>query len=295
VTRLVVLSGLSGSGKTLAAKTLEDMGYFSVDNLPAPLIGPFVDLLDRGEAEEPRGAFVVDAREREHLETLPEAVESLRSRKDTRLTVIFLEAADETLARRFQASRRPHPLARDLDSSLAESIREERRVLTPLREIADQIISTDDLSPHDLRRLLMESLREDVERAALQCKVVSFGFKYGGVRDADMVFDVRFLANPYFDHQLKSLSGMDAEVVEFLEAQDDDGEFMSRLEGLLAFILPRFVHEGKSYLTIAIGCTGGRHRSVAIGERMVRFLGQRGYPATVSHRDLLREAERAPS
>ncbi len=289
MTRIVIVTGLSGSGKTLAAKALEDSEYFSIDNLPVPLMLPFIELLDRGDAPGTKGAVVVDAREAEHLAALPEMIARLRSRDGLALSILFLEASDETIQRRFQASRRPHPLAMGSHGTLETAIRRERELLSPLRALADRTIDTDDLTPHDLRRIVQDVVRDGPRRETLRCSVVSFGFKYGGPNDADMVLDVRFLKNPYFVDRLKLQSGLDREVVDYLEQQADFGEYMKHVEELLEFVLPRFVHEGKSYLTLAIGCTGGRHRSVAIAERLARFIQERGYPATVDHRDLARE------
>ncbi|RMG44779.1 MAG: RNase adapter RapZ [Acidobacteria bacterium] len=287
--RLVLVSGLSGSGKTLAMKSLEDLGYFTVDNLPVALIPPFIELLERGGDEEPRAAFVADAREREHLVSLPALVQELRDRPDVSLTVIFLEAAEDVLVRRFSESRRPHPLAQNEPARVAEAIRREVELLAPVRALADRIIVTDDLSPHDLRRLIRTEMAGPAASSALRCHVVSFGFKHGLPRDADMVFDVRFVPNPYFRPALKPLTGSDRPVVEFLESQPVYRGFLERVEALLAFVMPRFVEEGKSVVTIAVGCTGGQHRSVAAAERIAAFLRREGYDCAVTHRDVERE------
>ncbi|MDQ7006240.1 MAG: RNase adapter RapZ [Acidobacteriota bacterium] len=293
--KLVVLSGLSGSGKTLALRCLEDMGYFSVDNLPVPLIPPFVDLLDRGEELEPQGAFVVDARERGHLDALPAIVADLRDRKDLRLTVLFLEASEDVLVRRFSESRRPHPVALQDGLGVAGAIAREKDLLAGLRELADRVIATDDLSPHDLRRQIKSVLSDHSETTDLLVRLVSFGFKHGLPRDVDLVFDVRFIENPYFQPGLRELSGRDEDVTDFLESQPDYIGFCGKLEELLAFVMPRYVFEGKSYLTIAFGCTGGRHRSVALAERTARYLGQSGFRTQVQHRDIERGARRESS
>ncbi len=296
MSRVVVVSGLSGSGKTLALRSLEDLGYFSVDNLPVPLIEPFVDLLDRGSDEEPRGAFVVDAREREYLVDLPHILDRLRRRRDVRLAVLFLEAAEETLVRRFSESRRPHPLSHGTGLPLVEAVRQETDLLCDLRAIADRVVATDGLSPHELRRLVREIIRGgESPGTRLRCRVVSFGFKYGLPRDADLVFDARFLPNPYFDPALRARDGRDPRVVAFLEQSGDWHAYLRRLGELLGFLLPRFVDEGKSYLNVAIGCTGGRHRSVAIAEHLGRVLENEGFPVVVQHRDLEREGERIGS
>jgi UPF0042 nucleotide-binding protein len=290
--KLVVITGLSGSGKTLALRGLEDLGYFSIDNLPVPFILPFVDLLGRGLEQEPKGAFVVDVRDRAGLASFPEVVETLRGRDDVDLDVVFLEAEPDTLLKRFSESRRPHPLAYRENITVSAGIEQEGRLLEPLRELSDRIVPTDDLSPHDLRRTVMEALEDGGRQGALHVQVVSFGFKYGLPLDADMVFDVRFLKNPYFVPELRSQDGRDEEVVDYLASQEDYRAFVEHLESLVEFVMPRFLHEGKSYLTIAVGCTGGRHRSVALAERLSRFLDQSGYHGEVHHRDLGREAER---
>lgn len=292
MTRVVVISGLSGSGKTLALRCLEDLGYFAVDNLPVPLTESFIDLLARTEGGEPRGAFVTDARERRHLEDLPGLLARLRQREDLHVTLMFFDSADDTLVRRFSESRRPHPLALGEKTSVLDAIQRERQLLEPLRAAADRVLGTDGMSPHDLRRVVQETLSGGSLLLALSCHVVSFGFKYGAPRDADMMLDVRFLQNPYFNPDLRLKDGRDAEVSRFLDALPDYQPYLRRVEDLLGFVMPRFVAEGKSYFTIAVGCTGGRHRSVAVAERLGRFLTQSGFPVSVSHRDVDRELER---
>ncbi len=291
MTHLALITGLSGSGKTLALRSLEDLGYFSVDNLPVSLIGPFVDLLDRG-GEEPRGALVVDARERSLLHELPELVEGLRAREDVKLFVVFLEARDDILIRRYKESRRPHPVSASAGSaSVEDAIQHERSLLAPLRALADRVIQSDELSPHDLRRKIREGLSAEEGSGAIRVEVVSFGFKYGMPRDADMVFDVRFVENPYFRADLRSLTGRDEGILEFLRGREEWVGFIERTEEMLGFVMPHFVHEGKSYLTVAVGCTGGRHRSVAAAEHFGRFLESKGYATSVTHRDLERKAK----
>ncbi len=292
MTKVVVITGLSGSGKTLALRCLEDMGYFAVDNLPVPLSESFIDLLSRGEGDEPHGAFVTDVRERKHLEGFPEVLARLRERPDVQITVMFFEARDETLVRRFSESRRPHPLSQEEKISIGEAIAKERQLLSPLRQVADRVVTSDDMTPHELRRVVQESLSGGSLLLSLACHVVSFGFKYGAPKDADMLLDVRFLTNPFFVPGLRHLDGRSVEVARFLESRPEYGHYLKLVEELLGFVMPRFVAEGKSYLTLGIGCTGGRHRSVAIAERLGRFLAQSGFPVTVAHRDVDREAER---
>jgi UPF0042 nucleotide-binding protein len=288
MTTLVVITGLSGSGKTLALRSLEDLGFFAIDNLPAALIEPFVDLLDRGGEEEPSGAFVIDVRDSRLFEKAPEIIEAMRKRDDVALTMIFLEARDGTLVRRFSESRRPHPLARD-DHGLLEAVQLERERLSALRALSDRVIATDRMSPHDLRRLIQETMAGSQMEKSLRCEVLSFGFKYGLPREADIVFDVRFLPNPYFQAGLRGRTGLDADVVDFLQALADYAPFLDQVKGMLSFVMPRFVMEGKSYLTVAIGCTGGRHRSVAIANELAGYLEKSGYNVRVRHRDLERE------
>lgn len=289
MTNLVVITGLSGSGKTLALRSLEDLGYFAVDNLPLALVEPFVDLLGRGGAEEPNGAFVVDIRELRHSEASPVVLRSLRNRQDVALTIIFLEARESMLVRRFSESRRPHPLALVDDGGLVEAIRREQELLAEFRVLADRVISTDRMSPHDLRRLIQETVSGGRPEKQLRCEMISFGFKFGVPREADIMLDVRFLPNPFFQSSLRHMSGQDADVIDFLQKLPDYALFMDHAKGLLSFVMPRFVSEGKSYLTVAVGCTGGRHRSVVIAEELAGFLEKSGYDTTVRHRDLDRE------
>lgn len=291
MTKVVVVTGLSGSGKTLALRALEDLGHFAVDNLPVALIPAFVELLDRGRPEEPWGAFVVDAREFRHAHTSPEVLSSLAEREDVDLTVIFLEAREETLIRRFSESRRPHPLAKETRGGLAEAIRREQELLADIRALANLIVATDDLSPHDLRQRIQETIVGGPREATLRCEIISFGFKYGAPRDLDMSFDVRFLPNPYFEPHLRPQCGSDAEVLDYLERLPDYTGFLERVKDLLTFLMPRFVAEGKSYLNIGIGCTGGRHRSVAVAGALATFLEQSGFNVTLTHRDLERDTE----
>lgn len=292
MTRLVVVTGLSGSGKTQALRCLEDMGYFAVDNLPIPLIPSFVELLGRSQGAEARGAFVADVRDSANLAGLPAVLQDLRQREGLDLRLLFLEAQEETLVRRFSESRRPHPLDKGAGTAVADAIRAEASLLAELRAAADAVIGTDAMSPHELRRMVQNSLDPAREASPLHVRVVSFGFKFGLPREADMVFDARFLPNPYFKPDLRSKDGRDGAVSGYLEQQAGYREFAERVEELLGFVMPRFVGEGKSYFTLGIGCTGGRHRSVALAERLAAWLRGAGYQATVTHRDIDRDAER---
>ena len=276
--QLVVLTGVSGSGKSVALKALEDAGYFCVDNLPADLVAPLADYLaDRGE---PKVAISADARSRESLAKLPSIVARERERgADVR--VIFLDASDESLVRRFSETRRPHPLARE-GAELSEAIAEERRVLAPLAEIG-QRVDTSTLAPSALRGWIQDLLVADRTRMALVLE--SFGWKNGPPLDADFQFDVRFLPNPHYDPELRPLTGNDAPVIEFLERETQAGLLIEDIHRFLARWLPRFVLDQRAAITVAIGCTGGRHRSVYIANQIAeRFAAD--YHVVLRHRDL---------
>jgi UPF0042 nucleotide-binding protein len=286
--RFVVLTGLSGSGKTQAIHALEDLGYFCVDNLPIALIQPFAELTQRSTGEIPRAAVVVDVREGARIQKLPAVYAALREMPDLEPSLIFLDASDAVLVRRFSETRRPHPLAGD--KSVAEGIRTERRRLAPIRRVADQIIDTSDMTVHELRHAFMSSAREREARPGPVVTLLSFGFKYGVPLDADLVFDARFLPNPHFEPDLRARTGKDAAVRAFLDQFPDMHEFVTRVHDLLEFLLPKYAEEGKSYVTVAIGCTGGKHRSVAIAEELKRRLVPTpGLRFRVRHRDIAQE------
>jgi UPF0042 nucleotide-binding protein len=282
--RFVFITGLSGSGKTLAMKALEDSGFFCVDNLPASLLLPFAELIAKGAESIDRVAIVADIRERGFLSRFPEALQRLRKRGFP-TTVVFLEAREDVLVRRFSESRRPHPLQSRV-GSLLEAVQEEQRELAPIRAIADRIVNTSELTVHELRKLVLENFVETDGDHGPALHVVSFGYKYGVPPGADLVFDVRFLPNPFFESALRELSGNDSEVDDFLMAHDATGELLDRLDGFLSYLLPHYRSEGKSNLTIAVGCTGGRHRSVVIANHLGRRLREEGHRAQVSHRDV---------
>ena len=285
--RLVVITGLSGSGKSLAARCLEDMNFFCVDNLPVNLIPQFYELLQRSGGAIPRGAIVVDAREREFLSGFPETLDALKA-DAAPVTLLFFECTDEILKRRFSESRRPHPM-QDPGGSLEKAIQDERAILAPLRDIADRIIDTSQFNAHELRSFLKASFGEHHATTALNVHIVSFGFKYGVPAEADLVFDVRFIPNPYFVEGLRPLDGRHEKVRAFLETRPEAKEFVARLEDLLDFLIPHYASEGKSYLTITIGCTGGKHRSVALAEGIREHFVDNGVPVSVTHRDLGKE------
>jgi UPF0042 nucleotide-binding protein len=275
---------LSGSGKTHAIHALEDLGYFCVDNLPTQLIPTFAELCTRGEAHLERVAIVVDVRERGFLSQFPPVFRKLRSLPGVEARLIFLEANRSALVRRFSETRRPHPLAPD--RSVSEGIDEERKKMLAIRGMADVIVDTSNLTVHELRDAFGRMTRDESARAGMVVNLLSFGFKHGAPTEADLVFDVRFLPNPHFVDRLRHLTGRDARVVRFMQQHKVTQEFINRLTEFLRFTLPHYVTEGKSYLTVAIGCTGGQHRSVMIAEALKRTLEHTpGVRLRVKHRD----------
>jgi len=281
-TPFIVLTGLSGSGKSQAIRALEDLGYFCVDNLPTTLIPTLAKLSVRGDIE--KVAIVVDVREGNFLSRFPKIFRRLRGMRGLNPILIFLEASNTALVRRFSETRRPHPLAPNRSAS--EGIRDERARLKKIRRMADEIIDTSDMTVHELRQFFM-GLSRDRARSGLVVTVLSFGFKHGVPMDADLLFDVRCLPNPHFVRALRHRTGRDRAVVEFMEREASTREFIEQLENYLRFVLPHYVAEGKSYLTIGIGCTGGRHRSVMIAERLRKALADVGEARVrVRHRDI---------
>ena len=282
--RFVILTGLSGSGKTHAVRALEDLGYFCVDNLPTQLIPTLAELASRDDTGLEKIALVVDVRERNFLRQFPRVFEKLKAGPGVTPMLIFLEASHASLVRRFSETRRPHPMAPD--RSVAEGIREEREKLSAIRAMADMIVDTSELTVHELRDIFMRMSRDGRSRAEMVVTLLSFGFKHGLPEDADLVFDVRFLPNPHFVDRLRRLTGRDRAVVRFMHKHDETREFIKRLTSFLEFSLPQYVKEGKAYLTVAIGCTGGRHRSVMIAESLKRSLASvPGVRLRVKHRD----------
>jgi UPF0042 nucleotide-binding protein len=281
--RVIIITGLSGSGKSLAAKCFEDMGYYCVDNMPIRLIPVFIDLITRTPGEISQIALVIDIREGGFLKDFPEILRHLKQ-QERDVTVLFFEATTEALLRRFSETRRPHPLAGA--GSVEEGISREREILLPLRERADKIIESSAFNVHELRSYLIDNFGDESRSGTMQVSVVSFGYKHGIPPDADMIFDVRCLPNPYFVEDLRSRSGLDAEVRRYLEAIPDYQEYYDRVHGLMGFLVPRFVGEGKTYLTIAIGCTGGRHRSVTMAQTLGEALAAEGFRVKTTHRDL---------
>jgi UPF0042 nucleotide-binding protein len=284
--RFVIITGLSGAGKSYAIKCLEDLGYFCVDNLPTTLIPTFAELCANSSRGIQAIALGVDVREGEYLVNMVETIQELRSRGH-QVDVLFLEASDETLVRRYHETRRRHPLAGE--GSVLDGIRAERTALAHLREIANRVIDTTSLTVHQLKDQMVHSYGPQAAKGGLTVSLVSFGFKHGVPYDADLVFDVRFLPNPHFVERLRALDGRDPAVEEFVMSFSESRELLSRLEGLLKFLLPLYEREGKAYLTVAIGCTGGRHRSVMLVEALSSFLTGLGLSPIVRHRDLDRE------
>lgn len=283
--RFIVITGLSGSGKSQAIRALEDLGYFCVDNLPTMLIPTLAELSVREGSDLPKVAIVVDVREGAFLSQFPRVWRRLTQMPRLRPSLIFLEASHAALVRRFSETRRPHPLAGN--RSVSEGLTDERRQLRRIRQMADEIVDTTDLTVHELRARFMSLARVRVQRTPLIVTLLSFGFKHGLPLDADLVFDVRFLPNPHFVPSLKPLTGRDRRVVRFMLRHEATKQFMEKLTDLLKFLVPQYVSEGKSYLTIAIGCTGGQHRSVMLAEALRPVVAaQPGVRVRVRHRDM---------
>ena len=286
--RFVVLTGLSGSGKSQAIRALEDLGYFCVDNLPVMLLPMLAELTLRAGSEIARAAVVVDVREGKLLKEFPGIYGKMKAIRGLHPVLIFLEAAEPTLVRRFSETRRPHPLAPD--RSALEGIREERKAMKPIRDLADHIVDTSEMTVHELRQAFTGVASGRAPGAQLVVTVLSFGFKHGIPVDSDLLFDVRFLPNPHFVPELRAHTGRDSKVVKFLDRAKATHEFLDHTLNLLKFLVPQYVHEGKTYLTVGIGCTGGRHRSVAIAEALKKGLA--GIPnvrVRVKHRDIANE------
>jgi RNase adapter protein RapZ len=283
--RILIITGLSGSGKTHVARALEDIGWFCVDNLPTALIPRFADLI-RDSEELSRSALVVDMREREFLKQFPHVLRQLRS-KGIPVTLLFLESSEKVLQRRFSETRRPHPLA--INQPAIEGIREEREALRPIRKIADMILDTSDFTVHQLRDYIREHYDVRKDAPDIVVSVMSFGYKYGVPSEADLVFDCRFLPNPNFVPRLKPLTGNHAPVIAYMNKQADTAGFLVQLKNFLDYVVPRYIKEGKTYLTIGVGCTGGRHRSVFITNTVAESLKGKGYTVRVRHRDLRQE------
>jgi UPF0042 nucleotide-binding protein len=278
---LVVITGLSGSGKGSTLKALEDLGFYSVDNLPVDLIPKFAELT-RDNPSIQAAALVVDIREGEGLKRFPSVFASIQ--KSVNAKLVFLEAEDQSIVRRFSETRRPHPLGKD--RSVAKSIRSERIKLAPIRAMADLIINTSKFTVHELREFIGERFRGQRDQSNILVYVTSFGYRNGVPPDSDLVFDVRFLPNPNYIPQFKNLTGRNPSVARYIRSFPQTVEFVQRISDLLVYLMPHYVAEGKTYLTIAFGCTGGQHRSVMMAEQIRKNLTRAGYKAKVLHRDI---------
>jgi RNase adapter protein RapZ len=280
MTEFLIITGVSGAGRSQAADTFEDLGWFVIDNLPPALIGKVAELVQAPGSTTERVALVVGTGH--YLDEVTPALDQLRA-MDGRVRVLFLEASNEVLVRRFENTRRRHPLAES--ERVTDGIERERTLLDPVKSQADVVVDTSDLNVHQLRDRLLELFGNDAE-APMQTSVVSFGYKHGLPLDVDLVFDCRFLPNPHWVDALRPLTGQDEPVRQYVASQPETPEFLARLDDMLALLLPAYVKEGKSYLSIAVGCTGGTHRSVYIAEELAKLLEKRGFRPMVSHRDL---------
>ena len=280
----MIISGLSGAGKSRAASAMEDMGFFCVDNLPAPLIPKFAELGMGGNGEYDRVVLVTDIRGGTNFEGLFQALDSLKAMK-CEYRILFMDATDATIIKRYKETRRSHPLAEEC-ASLAQAIELERKMLAPLREKADYIVDSSNLTLGKLRGKLRELFARGGETGDMEVRVTSFGFKHGILMEADLVFDVRFLPNPYYVPELRPLTGLDEGVREYVFAAEQSREFLQRLTDFVSYLLPRYKEEGKTSLVIAVGCTGGHHRSVAVAHALAETFRQQNWPVTESHRDI---------
>jgi RNase adapter protein RapZ len=286
VSEFLVVTGMSGAGRSTAAATLEDLGWFVIDNLPAALIMKMAEMIEMPGSEIERVALVIGrgggSTGAEYFDDLPDVLDSLRAGRG-RVRVLFLDASDDVLIRRYEGTRRRHPLeGRGVDESIAG----ERKLLEPVRDRADLFIDTGDLNANQLRTRILEAFGDKGGQEYMQTSVVSFGYKHGIPLDVDVVFDCRFLPNPFWVEELRPYSGLDAPVRDYVLSQPEAQDFLDKVVALLTSILPSYIREGKSYLTIALGCTGGRHRSVALAEALGERLGEHGNPASVFHRDV---------
>jgi UPF0042 nucleotide-binding protein len=281
--RVVIVTGLSGSGRSTAIHVLEDLGFYCIDNLPVVLMPRFLELCEGLGEGINRIAFGIDLRERAFFQDLPGVIDQAR-RSGHRVEVLFLDAADDVLVRRFSETRRPHPLAEG--GSPADGIRRERERLAGVRAAADRVLDTSALTVHQLRAVLTRDYADHGAQDGLSVFLCSFGYKFGLPTDADMVLDVRFLPNPFFVEELRADSGLELPVVRYVMERSETKEFLEHTQALLSFLLPRYLHEGKAYFTLSMGCTGGRHRSVVLAEEIGRRLTAAGYRVQVRHRDI---------
>ena len=280
MSEFVIITGLSGAGRSTAADALEDQGWFVIDNLPPALISKVAELAARPGSQTPRVALVAGTGA--YLDELSPAVDQLR-RAGSSVRMLFLDASDDVLVRRYEGTRRRHPLE---ESGLAEAVASERELLTATKANADLVIDTSELNVHQLRERVVELFTHHEEATSMRTAVTSFGYKHGIPLDVDLVFDCRFLPNPHWEAELRPLTGFDEPVRNYVLGQPETAEFLRRLDDLLELLLPAYVKEGKAYLTVAVGCTGGRHRSVVLAEEIGKHIAERGYAPTVNHRDV---------
>jgi len=280
---IVIITGLSGSGKSMAIDALEDVGYFCVDNLPVLLLPKFLELHSGGVSEIQKLAFGMDLRQKEFVKNYQEIFHLLR-KEGYRFVVLFLECAEEVLLKRYSETRRQHPIANG--ANLIDRIRSEKRQLKGLKEMADKIIDTSNLTVHQLKDVIIQHALQGVKMERMRISVLSFGFKYGVPLEADLLIDVRFIPNPHFIPELKKLDGKDERVQQFVTKWTETRKFFEKYFALLEYLLPLYEREGKSYLTIAVGCTGGRHRSVTVAEKILEHLKEEKRELTLKHRDI---------
>ncbi len=281
MSEIVILTGMSGAGRSTAADVFDDLGWFVIDNLPTSLIPTVVDLAEHSERNHDRIVLVVGREANSRTDDLLAAIDSIKS-KSGRVQVLFLEASDEVLIRRFEGTRRRHPIE---STNIADAIKKERVTLSSIRAMADMILETGSLNVHELKTRILDHFANSGE-SAFDAQVVSFGFSYGVPTDVDMMFDVRFLANPYWDVTLREFSGIDKNIKDYVLGFEEAKQFLTTVSNLLDVVLPGFTREGKSYLSIGIGCTGGRHRSVVIAEEIANILKEKGLKPSVRHRDI---------
>jgi UPF0042 nucleotide-binding protein len=281
----VIITGLSGAGKTKTVGLMEDLGYFCIDNLPPDLIFDFIKISQRTEGMLNKICAVIDVRSGSFLSKLPHIIDKLKKDDRILLKVLFLEASTDSLVRRFSETRRKHPI--EQGAEIQEKIEEEKKRLAHIKELADIVIDTSSFEIKDLKNKIIKILSYP-ERTAIQIFILTFGYKFGIPLQADIVVDVRFIPNPFYKEELGEKNGLTKEVQEYVKSFGETNEFLDKFEDFLLFLLPHYIREGKSYLTIALGCTGGKHRSVAIGEMLSHFLKDKGYLVSVEHRDVLR-------
>jgi UPF0042 nucleotide-binding protein len=279
---LVIVTGLSGSGKSYVERCFEDLGYFCVDNLPLSLVDPLLDEALDERVPRRKICIVLDVRNPDFTSRFPDTFRRIKQRVPS-ATLIFLDASEDALIRRFSETRRPHPIAEG--KSLLDALRREREILSEVRSLADLLVDTSSLTVHELRSLIARTFRSGEDAGGLVVSLTSFGFKYGAPYDVDLLFDVRFLANPHFVPELKPKTGEDPAVAAYIERDPETEPFLSRLVEFVEYLLPRFEKENKSYLSIGVGCTGGRHRSVYVAERLAAALREKKYPVRIRHRD----------